>query len=397
MIQKMQKSYPFFNWCLIPLSVNFMQVIAYILLVKAMRFFKITEIKKVILLSVFSVSACILILIFPDETSAGAKDGLEFCAGVLVPSLFPFMVISSFTIESGLCSLLEKPFSKIIRCLFNLPGICTSTIIMSLVGGYPVGARGIRSLYEKGLITEKQAQQMAYFCVCSGPGFLITFVGASLYRNKNIGFILLFASVISVLILGISIGLFNRNKRKINTENTTYLKPKLADFSQSLAKSASDASRGVIEMCALVVFFNVFIEFGEMVIKNQNALKAFYILNEVTTASSNLSVNTPIYIIAFALGFGGLCVHFQVFQGLKDIKINKLLFFIFRIIQGILTSLFTNIILCFFPVSEEVFSTTQKTNAVISSSSYLGSIMLVITAVCFIYSIKSNNNKKLGG
>lgn len=371
-----------------------MQLIAYILLVKAMRFFKITEIKKVILLSFFAVSACTLILIFPDEASAGAKNGLEFCAGVLVPSLFPFMVISSFTIESGLCSLLEKPFSKIIRHLFNLPGICTSTIIMSLVGGYPVGARGIRGLYEKGLITEKEAKQMAYFCVCSGPGFLITFVGASLYHNKNIGIILLCSSVISVLILGITIGLFNKNK--IDTNNIIYSKPKLSDFSQSLAKSATDASRGVIEMCALVVFFSVFIKFGEMVITNQNFLKGFYILTEVTTASNNLSLNTPIYIIAFALGFGGLCVHFQVFQGLKDIKINKLLFFIFRIIQGILTALFTNILLHFFPVSEQVFSTAEKTNAVISSSSYLGSIMLVITAVCFIYSIKSNN-KKLGG
>lgn len=371
-----------------------MQLIAYILLVKAMRFFKITEIKKVILLSFFAVSACTLILIFPDETSAGAKNGLEFCAGILVPSLFPFMVISSFTIESGLCSLLEKPFSKIIRHLFNLPGICTSTIIMSLVGGYPVGARGIRGLYEKGLITEKEAKQMAYFCVCSGPGFLITFVGASLYHNKNIGIILLCSSVISVLILGITIGLFNKNK--IDTNNIIYSKPKLSDFSQSLAKSATDASRGIIEMCALVVFFSVFIKFGEMVITNQNLLKGFYILTEVTTASNNLSLNTPIYIIAFALGFGGLCVHFQVFQGLKDIKINKLLFFIFRIIQGILTALFTNILLHFFPVSEQVFSTAEKTNAVISSSSYLGSIMLVITAVCFIYSIKSNN-KKLGG
>lgn len=370
-----------------------MQSVAYILLVKVMSFFKITEIKRALLLGVFALSACALILIFPDETSAGAKNGLEFCAGVLVPSLFPFMVISSFIIESGICSLFEKPFSKIIGYLFNLPGICTSTIIMSLIGGYPVGARCIRSLYEKGLITEKETQKMSYFCVCSGPGFLITFVGATLYKNKNIGIILLCASVISVLILGIIIGLCNKNK--IIDNNVTFLKPKLSDFSQSLAKSATDASRGVIEMCALVVFFSVFIKFGEMIITDQSLLKGFYILTEVTTAVNNLYQNTPVYIVAFALGFGGLCVHFQVFQGLKDIKISKLLFFLFRIIQGILTVLFTNVLLYFFPVSEEVFSTAQKTNAVITSSSYLGSIMLVITAVCFIYSLKSN--KKLGG
>lgn len=352
-----------------------------------MRIYKTTEIKKLMLPLIFAVAFSSMVLIFPKEAISGAKDGLQFCGNVLVPSLFPFMIISSFAVNSGICNLLEKPLDKITKMVFRLPGSCGTTIFLSLFGGFPIGARGISALYREKVINHQQAEQMAYFCVCSGPGFLITFVGSYLYDNIKTGMILLISAVLAVIAVGVITGVFSKHKsyencienKKIITEN----------FSLSLTKSVSDASKGIIEMCAMVILFNVLIAFGKIIISDGNILKLFYILTEVTTACNELAGNTSAVIIAFAIGFGGLCVHFQIFQALGEIKINKLKFFLFRIMQGILTALFAKIGFYFFPVTQQVFSNTQNTTAVISSSTYIGSIALILTAVCFLYSMKS--------
>ena len=80
------------------------------------------------------VAAC-GILLLPQSAAAGAQTGLSFCAQVLIPSLFPFMVLSSFVVKSGLSSFLSKPLKPITQHLFHLPGCTGATIVMALVGG----------------------------------------------------------------------------------------------------------------------------------------------------------------------------------------------------------------------------------------------------------------------
>lgn len=372
-----------------------MQKTAYILLVRLMRIFKITDIKRILLYFLFSVITCGLVLLFPKCSANGVSKGIEFCLNVLVPSLFPFMVLSSFIITSGVYRIFSKPLGVVTRILFKLPAECGSAVLLSLIGGYPVGARSIGSLYQNGVINNKQAEKIAYFCVCSGPGFLITFVGSTLYSNIKIGIILLISSVISVIICGI-ITRFTI-KTNIQTENNSIIEnTRNNNYSASLIKSVTDGTKAIVDMCSMVVVFNVLISFTDLLINNENIKNLSYILFEVTTACNNLSGNTSVTVVAFAIGFGGLCVHFQIFQGIKDININKWLFFLYRILQGIITAFTTKILLYFFPITKQVFNNMQNKTVVFSSSNCLGSLMLLITAVCFLYSIKLSNNK-IGG
>lgn len=373
-----------------------MQLTAYILLVKLMRIYKISEIKNILPAILFTLFAIFAVLFIPKATSQGVKTGIDFCLSVLVPSLFPFMVISSFVVNSGIYVLFTKPFERICKKLFKLPGYCSSVIILSLIGGYPVGARSIGNLYSKGAINETQAKKMAYFCVCSGPGFLITFVGSTLYDNVQIGVILLISSLISATLCGILAGIVIKDKTTTSTNNSNLEQKRSIKFSQAFTKSATDASKATIDMCVMVVIFNVLISVLESFINNESFKHILYVMLEVTTACNKICNYSSVILVAFAVGFGGLCVHFQIFQGITNININKKLFFLFRIIQGLLTALVTKLILYFTPITTEVFSTTQNATAVISSTNYFGSIMLIITAVCFLYSIKTSNNKSGG-
>ncbi|MGN0470971.1 MAG: nucleoside recognition domain-containing protein, partial [Acutalibacteraceae bacterium] len=99
---------------------------------------------KSLLLGLFVFLFLAVLLIFPSSSSEGVKNGLNYSANLLLPSLFPFMVLSSFVIRSGFSEFIGKALSPVIKFLFGLPAICSSAIILSFVGGFPVGAQCVQ-------------------------------------------------------------------------------------------------------------------------------------------------------------------------------------------------------------------------------------------------------------
>ena len=57
---------------------------------------------------VFTLIAVLIIaaglILFPSDTSTAARSALTLCGSVLIPSLFPFFVLSGLVIESGLAA-----------------------------------------------------------------------------------------------------------------------------------------------------------------------------------------------------------------------------------------------------------------------------------------------------
>ena len=99
------------------------------------------------------LAAAFGLLAFPADAADGARSGIGYCLNILVPSLFPFMVLSTFLVKSGLSEQIGKVLGGVTRTLFRLPGCTAATILMSMIGGYPVGARGIAALREGGFLT----------------------------------------------------------------------------------------------------------------------------------------------------------------------------------------------------------------------------------------------------
>jgi len=48
------------------------------------------------------------LMFYPQECMSAAKDGLTLCYNVIIPSLFPFFVLSSLVVELGLAGYLGK-------------------------------------------------------------------------------------------------------------------------------------------------------------------------------------------------------------------------------------------------------------------------------------------------
>ena len=142
-------------------------------------------------------------------------------------------------------------------------------------------------------------------------------------------------------------------------------------------------------ICAFVVLFSAFTEIFCSHITDENIQKPFLILTEVCNAVTAVSKDLPIEVVAFSAGFGGLCVHFQIFSALGDIKVNKILFFFCRILQGFITALLTHLGIKLFSVTTDVFSTSTVENFSFFGGTALSGAALLFTALCFLYSLKN--------
>ena len=355
---------------------------------------------------------CFFILSQPMTISGGALNGLIYCGNTLIPSLFPFMFIASFTVKSGAAFYLGNKLSILTEKLFGLPGYCSTTIILSMVGGYPVGARGVKSLYDDNMISDKEAEKMMYFCVGAGPSFIISVVGEQFLHNSKVGIILLVSQIISSILIG---SIINLKEKIYNLKHPLIKKQQIhkninnpqknPDLTQAIVASCAESCSGIINMCAFVVLFAAFIEilnvsgiqnvtsnilqiFG---MKKNVAISALPLLLEVMggckTGATN-GINPE--LISFAICWGGICVHFQLFTALQKIKISKKRFWFFRFLHGTISSFITSVFLMLYnPViqtSTQIYNNVKLTQ----TNSIFSSFILILCCILFLVSIKSS-------
>ncbi len=360
-------------------------------------FFKLS--KKDFIVLTATLASFILILRYSSASALGTKQGLAFCGDILIPSLFPFMVLSSFVVKSGISERIGKILSKPVKFIFGLPGCTAATILIGLIGGYPTGPNGILTLVEDKKISTLQAQQMLTFLVCSGPAFTISAIGTKLFKNTYIGLILFSSQIIASILIGIISRFFFKTKLIETSENIN----NNYELSSSFVWSCNSACKNMINMCSFVVLFSSFMSILKQsgiinMLSNlllnlgiPNSLSSSIILStlEVTGGCiSAIKLRAPVEIISFAIGFAGLCVHFQIFSILKNINFSKSKFIIYRFVQGIISAIITHILLISLnPIVERpVFSYTFSA----PSSDYTvskGSLALVLLFTYFLCSL----------
>lgn len=362
---------------------------------------------KSLLLGLFVFLFLAVLLIFPSSSSEGVKNGLNYSANLLLPSLFPFMVLSSFVIRSGFSEFIGKALSPVTKFLFGLPAICSSSIILSLVGGFPVGAKCVQLLYDSKKITETQAQRMMIFCVCSGSAFLITAVGTIMLKNITIGIILYISQVLSCIILGIiSKYIYIPEKIVQKNINNTSVSEKTPKNDKSVVSafilSCSDGASSVISMTALVLIFSLFINVAEkggitsfisdifnlLGINRSMSNVILPIILEVTGACSKICEGgLPLWIMSFAVGFGGMCVHLQIFDILRNIKINKICFILFRFVNAAVSAVITYIICIFYNPVSDTFTTSENSSFALTYGTVAGTFALIFMSIIFLLSL----------
>jgi sporulation integral membrane protein YlbJ len=190
------------------------------------------------------------------EAIAGAKEGLTLCTGVIIPSLFPFFVLSSLVVDLGLAAYLGRALEGVMRPLFRVSGSCAAALVMGLIGGYPVGARTALQLYEQGQCTKKEAERLLAFCNNSGPAFILGVVGAGVFGSGRVGALVYLTHATSALLVGILFR-FSGGREEKGASAVPRSAIQTVRVSTAFTGAVVKALQSSLNICAFVIFFSV--------------------------------------------------------------------------------------------------------------------------------------------
>lgn len=273
----------------------------------------------------------------------------------IFPSLFPMFIISSLLTNIGIPELIGVIFKKPITKLFKTKSISSFILFMSMLSGFPSSAKYINDFIEKKEINTTEAEKILLFTFFSNPLFVINTIGNSFFGSKIIGFKIYLAHVLGSIITGIIFRNYNKNSTKelaidkkdifknINKkiENSSIFKILTNSITESLNIMLN--TFGIIT-CFLIV---INISFGTP----NNLIKVFIAgLIEMTSglkylALLNINQKIKVIISTFFISFGGLCIHTQIMNILKEKKVKYSPFLLSRIIHSLISIIIIYLIL----------------------------------------------------
>ena len=258
-------------------------------------------------------SAGVLVLILDANTAlAGATDGVSLCINSVIPSLFPFFVLSILINQtfSGRCIRLLRP----IRTLCGIPPGAESILLLGLLGGYPVGAQSINNAYVHNYISKEDGHRLLGFCSNAGPAFIFGIVGKLFSSQKPIWF-LWGIHITSALLVGAILPKERPGNCKLSS-----------GASITISAAVEKSIKIMAGVCGWVILFRVIISFCQrwfLWLFNLETQTFIGGVLELTNGCHGLySLQTPGTRYVFAavfLGFGGVCVAMQTTSVTKDI------------------------------------------------------------------------------
>lgn len=259
------------------------------------------------------------LLLFPAESTAAARDALTLCLQTVLPSLFPFFVLSSLLVQSPLSRAFRIALAGFMHPLFSVSGAGAGALILGLLGGYPVGARTAAELYAHGEVGRDEAEQLLTFCNNSGPGFFLGVCGASVFASARAGAYLYLIHVCSALMTGMLL------RRRISPPSRCVDHTKAVPFDLIAAFPAAIQSSfaAVWSICGFVLFFMVLLRLMMLipVLEGLPPLPraALFGLVEMTNGVSALPPTREGFIVCSAImNWGGLSVQAQTRAMLTD-------------------------------------------------------------------------------
>ena len=279
--------------------------------------------------SIFLLLSSLFLLFFTD-TRQSIKLTTSACSiwwNRMIPSLFPFMVISRCMIQTKTSFLLGKLFGIILKPIFRLSDQCIYIIVIGFLCGFPMGAIVINDSLEQNYITKDEANLLLTFCNNIGPAYVISFAYI-LCPYYSITFIIFLMYAIPLCI-----GLFLRHtiyKNKIlysnrpMSNNNTRL-----SLAASLNLAITDSISAMLSLLGCMIIFTII----QLPLYNKNLtipntarvfLTGFL---EISSGIQNIAnyKNLYPYVYILLLPLCGLCCLYQtsIISKNNSIKIHS--------------------------------------------------------------------------
>lgn len=245
-----------------------------------------------------------LILILDAKTSlSSALEGLELCIRTVIPSLFPFIFLSSI-LTASVAGRKFRLLHRVFR-FFRIGDGCEGLFLVGILGGYPVGAQCVEQAFLTGNLSRRNAARMVTFCNNCGPAFIFG-IAAALFEEIWIPWALWGIQIISALLTA----------KLLPGGCGTALPDK--HESESIVSALNRAIRVICGVCAWVILFRMVLAFLDrwfLCLLPTTARTLICGLLELTNGCVGLSAientGSRFLLCAIFFSFGGLCVSLQ--------------------------------------------------------------------------------------
>ena len=130
--------------------------------------------KSLLFLSSLLLFFCLLI--FPARTFFYACEGVNLWFHTILPSLLPFLILTSLLLETGAARRISARAEVFFQTVFGLSPAGFYALFLGLFCGFPMGARITAQLYEAEEIDRNEACYLLTFCSSPSPAFLSSYV-----------------------------------------------------------------------------------------------------------------------------------------------------------------------------------------------------------------------------
>ncbi len=279
---------------------------------------------------ILSAFGMIVLILDSRCALAGATEGITLCLQTVLPTLFPFFVLSTM-----LTAAVPSPphwLSRLLRISPNASG----PLLAGLLGGYPIGAKAVSQAYVDNQLSKEEAQRLLPVCNQCGPSFLFGTCAAVLGDIRQ-----------CLLLWGIMIISAMITARVIYAgAETIQISPVRRSITLSEAVRQAVSSMAIV--CGWIILFRIFYRF-----MNRWMLWRFSIdiqiaiagLLELANGCADLwQASTPsqaFLICGMVTSFGGLCVTLQTLSVVHP-DINRRYYFPGKVLQCSLCVIITS-------------------------------------------------------
>ncbi len=283
---------------------------------------------------ILSVSLTAGLMIRKESVSISVISAIRSCGSGLIPTLFPFIVISD--IFSKLMDGGKSPLAL----SFLTGNVC----------GFPLGAKMLSDIYASGAVTESEYHR--FLPLCSNPGliFTVAWTGMTLWNNYILGCVLYILTIASAVITFL---ILSANKTQTSSPETrdfpandAKASSQRTDFSavEIFTSAVSNGTINMLKICGFVIFFSVLktlLSDALQYLCFPDLLCAFLCsLLEISGGEIYLAENAAeipklyLSLTFFAHSFGGLCILAQVNSVIRKEKGIMKSYLIFKLLQG---------------------------------------------------------------
>ena len=278
--------------------------------VKQMKYRKLTV----------SLAAMGMLLLILDGKTAlrGANEGVTVCLQSLIPTLFPFIFLSSIL----MFSVDGKGFSFLggLEKLTGIPKGSGFFLVLSFSGGYPVGASNVAQAYRRGQLSREDGARMLSFCSNCGPSFFFGILGP-MFERRWIPWLLWGIHIVSAILTGALLPSSPGSFREAR-ENSV----------PSMSRILENSLKVMATVCGWVILFRILLAFLVKLcfqyVPEDISLLLTGILELANGCIGLVKTQDPglRFLIASAItAFGGVCVTLQTASVIAGLPIRNYL------------------------------------------------------------------------